>query len=806
MSLAEIRMSNTLQTDSTNLRQAIFLKSIFSGIYIDLFLILICVLGVFGRTLTSYFLADDFGEIRYLHRILSGDFNLLVSNFTGNYMQIPGMSVYRPFLLLSLLIDFIIWKANAAAFYATNLIFYFLDSALLYFIVMKLGSGNSNQRNRLTALTASLLFAVSPLHCESVSWVLGRVDIVCAFFYLLSFYLIFVSLEKPSRKVTGLAIAAFISALLVKEMAIGIPVIAFLAGCLYKPDFKEGSERATKTIRQGLQFAWPYLAATAAYFLVRYLALGTLVGGYVAGFGASQEKNALARWLDKDTLERIAFPLVQGHFQANEIITLSLLVLYSALAAIFAIRLVSGQVPWKIILFLAGWFVTTLLPIYKLWGIGYNLEGARFLFFFTMPLATLLATGLFQNNSVKETKLERSHLMVSSAVAISLTVIYTYIATKTDLIWVNAGKEVRAAALSARAILASDKVSPAVFLGIPKESKGTHMILNGDTFKAALLPPFAEAPPKRKYATFEPIMYSPEFEIDATRLQSLVAEGAEVFVWSSRRRKFEKVQYAGDMPGSFEIAPISDSNQVQVGGQSGLFRRSSEGIVFNNDDGLQGIQLSKLNLNPLKADFAAIEMKTSGQNPSIEVSFTGNPEDSDQLKETLARTTTHSKSLEQYQTVYVPMSRHWKWFQTPVIETIFFRLPSGKGVVRSIKLLQNKECCPNITINQTANENGIFELSGLQELTLKVDGHAVNEAASIALEIGKANFFFDNFRESKGADAVGKKIKLSQLVEDKHFKRSDFAGSGLFQIRALALDKDGSVIAAPSRCITISVR
>ncbi len=151
----------------------------------------------------------------------------------------------------------------------------------------------------------------------------------------------------------------------------------------------------------------------------------------------------------------------------------------------------SRQVPLRIFLFLAGWFVTTLLPIYKLWGIGYNLEGARFLFFFTMPLATALAAGLFQNNNEKPSSaLDRSLLVVSSAVAISLGAIYCYVAAKTDLIWVNAGKEVKASAVAARSILALDKSEPAVFLGIPKESQGTHMILNGDTFRAAVSPPF----------------------------------------------------------------------------------------------------------------------------------------------------------------------------------------------------------------------------------------------------------------------------------------------------------------------------
>ncbi len=799
-------MNNTLQTDSTSQRSAVFLNSIPTGICFDLLLILLCVVAVFGRTLTSYFLADDFGEIHYIHRICSGELNLLLANFTGNYMQISGMSVYRPFLLLSLLIDFLIWKTNAAGFYATNLLFYYLDAALLYLIVLKLGMSGNRLRNRLTALTASALFALSPLHCESVSWVLGRVDIVCAFFYLLSFYLLFLSLEVKSKKITACATAAFIFGLLVKEMAIGIPVIAFLLGWLYKINTLGNSESAS--IRNGVAFACPYLAATALYFLVRYLALGTLLGGYVAGFGASQEKNALTRWLDTDTLERIAFPIVQGHFQAGESISLALLALYCVLCTTFLVRLLSRQVPLKLFLFLAGWAITTLLPVYKLWGLGYNLEGARFLFFFTMPLATLLAAGLFQNTEDREAnQLDRSLMIVSSAVALSLCAIFGYIAVKTDLIWVNAGKEVQAATQQAISILSTDKSNPAVFLGLPKESKGTHMILNGDTFRAAVMPPFANEIPRRKFATFEPVMYSPQHEIDSGRLKSLIGNGAETYVWSSKARQFVDIRYAGASAAEFTISPASDWQGLEVGGQTGLFGKTKEGIIFKNGNGLQGIQLANLAVNPLAADFAVLEIKIEDwfNHASVGASWLGIKEDQSDRGEPLIRTFVH-KSKNQFQKVYIPLSRHWKWYEKPSVEKLFLNLPAGRSVVKSIALAPFQRCCPEIIVGkQTSNENGIFELNAARGLPLKVESNSIKDSKSVVLQISKANYFFDNFKENEGAEAVEKEIRLSNPASAHHLDRSDFTGSGFFQMRARALDNRGAPVAAPSECITILV-
>ncbi len=779
---------------------SVFSKNFSSSVFIDLSVILLCVLLAFGRTISSYFLADDFGEIHYLYKICTKDPGLIIANFTGNYMQIPGMSVYRPFLLLSLLIDFIVWKSNAAGFYASNLLFYFLDATLLYLVVLRLACTKSAVRNRLTALTAATLFALSPLHCESVSWVLGRVDIVSAFFYLLSFLLILESRTAKSAVIKALAIAAFISGLFVKEMAIGIPVIAFLIGWLYMPASSDGSR--SKSIKQAILFSAPYWIATLAYFALRFLCLGTLVGGYVAGFGASQEKNALVRWLDPDTVGRIAYPLVKDHFQAADTICLSLSVLYALLAGVFIIRLLSRQVPLVLFVFLAGWAVTTLLPIYKLWGIGLNLEGARFLFFFTMPLATLIAAGLFQSEPRENERLDRSVMALSSAVALSFAVIFGYLAAKTDLIWVNAGKEARAAAQSAISILSENKPNPAIFLGIPKEWKGTHMILNGDTFRAAITPPFASGEPSRKYAIFEPVMYSPEYELDSERFKSLIDAKADTYVWSREGRQFLKVEYTGNQAKPVSIALKGASQGLSTGGPHGLATITEQGAKFEIASGNEGIELSNLHLNPCKIDFALLNLSVEKGPASgfAAASWTDMVDSKEYLKESWLRAPLAAKT-------YIPLSRHWKWYEKPVIEKLFIAFPPGKTTVESIELLPCQKCAPSIRgASGKLNENGILGLAKGIPVRVEVDAKELPAAKSLLLEISKANYFFDNFRESGGKQAVEKSIKIDGLSARPIFKREEFAGSGFFQIRAVAIDENGETIGTPSSCITVSAQ
>lgn len=773
-----------------------------SHVYFDIALILACVLIVFGRTLTNYFLADDFGELHYIHRIFNGNLDLLWSNFTGNYMQIPGMSVYRPFLLLSLMADFAIWHGNSFGYYLTNVSFYFFDAVLLYLIVDSLLSKGNSTQSRMTALASSLFFALSPLHCESVSWVLGRVDIVCAFFYLLSIRLIIATLDggPKVKTITALAIAAFISALFVKEMAIGIPVIAFGLGLFYS----NNDGKFLPTLKHATLFSLPYVAATCLYFLLRYVCLGTLVGGYVAGFGASQETNLITRWLDPDTMRRISFPLVLDHFSNEKAITFMLTALYAATGTIFVLKAAAKQISFKFFLFVALWTLSTLLPIYKLWGLGHHLEGSRFLFFFTLPLSVLFAGALFQNeksDSVQTFPLQRSFMLVSSAVAATGLLLYAYVATKTNLIWVNSGKEVRAAALSAQHALSENTATPAVFLGIPQEFKGTHMILNGDTFRLLLNPPFTSESSIRKFATFEPIMYSPSHEIDTPRLKKLISSNADLYVWNKEKRDFEKTQFSGGTGAILNLQLNTDAARVET---SGLFKRTNNGFLLVNEKEQAdepGIALANMNLNPLHSDFleAEIDLRNVPQNQAITASW-GEGKKVDSVLD--------SKKTG-LQKVYLPLSRNWTWFQKTVIDRVQLNLPKGAEVeVRSLRFIPESEAAPILSMTGlTPNENGIYHLPK-EGANLEVDATALDGAESIVVEISAENYFFDNFKRSGGKEAVSRNIKVAGKKGRLHIDENVLLAkaSGFFQLRAHALDAEGHQIMANSSCITLTTR
>lgn len=106
----------------------------------------------------------------------------------GNY--------FRPLYQVSLILDNEIWNTSPFGFHLTNIILHSISTVLLYFLVLIL-LGEFNIRGReAIALIASILFALHPLHVESVSFISARGDILAAIFFFLSLIFYIFSYKK----------------------------------------------------------------------------------------------------------------------------------------------------------------------------------------------------------------------------------------------------------------------------------------------------------------------------------------------------------------------------------------------------------------------------------------------------------------------------------------------------------------------------------------------------------------------------------------------------------------------------------
>jgi hypothetical protein len=769
----------------------------------------------FARTLGSYFLADDFGEICYVTRIFHGEPNLFWSNFTGNYMQIPSMSVYRPMLLTTLVLDYLTWKTDAFGYYLTNILYFTGDCFMLYLLTKSLTSSWSSVRSKTIALLAAALFASYPLHSESISWVVGRVDIACCFYYLSSLYLLVRSRNSASGFWLVASLTSFWLGLLTKEMAIGLPLVASAAGFFLFSQVPAGSTslKLSDRLKTALASSWPFWLSTVFYFAIRFCALGTFTGGYTGGIGHSQLSSLLEKWTDFDTLRRLNFPLNYSVFHDSGIYPKLLSVLYTVLGCTLGVRLIGRAMPWNWVFFGVVWLASAAAPVYQLWGLGYNLEGSRFFFFLSVPLCVLTAVIALAPAPKGDfgPKLKGRLTLVNAFALAVLVLLFARISYLNNIPWVQAGKTVnkvrRQAEQLAKTCGQNEKL---IVLGIPKENGGAHMILNGATFAMMMNKPFVGDNHALSFLTFDPVLFGNADLINSQRLKKSVGNGVSVrtYCWDSKTDSFRSIVFGGDWhrpndSPDFTKAqvPSWQPNWTACTASGTRYSITGNGVSIDAPVDGDGLELSGLNLNPLSADFVELTVtypRTKRQ-ASVSVSWRGADTDGSSEPVVIEQQAAHTPV-----SILIPVSRYWRWYAAGTVKALNVHLNGFESIeVSGVRLLASNDVAPQLSIkDDTYSPRGVFESPSLT-VNLEFDASRISDAASIEFEISRPNFFFEQTTQSGVNEAILNRVRNTATRGLQSLSTVNFPERAYYQVRARALNKTGQPIGAFSDPITI---
>jgi protein O-mannosyl-transferase len=134
---------------------------------------------------------------------------------------------WHPLTWLSLMLDAQLFGKNASGFHLTNL-FLHVASTIILFLVFKQLTG-ALWRSALIAA----LFAVHPLHVESVAWIAERKDVLSAFFFMLTLWAYACYAQKPneggrSLNFYCLTLLFFLLGLMSKPMLVTLPFVLML--------------------------------------------------------------------------------------------------------------------------------------------------------------------------------------------------------------------------------------------------------------------------------------------------------------------------------------------------------------------------------------------------------------------------------------------------------------------------------------------------------------------------------------------------------------------------------------------------
>ena len=130
--------------------------------------------------------------------------------------------LWNPLIWLSFMFDYQLYSLNAGGYHLTNLILHILSALLLFWLFDRM-TGEIWK----SAFVAAL-FALHPLHVESVAWIAERKDVLSAFFWMLTLCLYVYYTEKPVIKRYLPVVFSFVLALMSKPMVVTFPVILIL--------------------------------------------------------------------------------------------------------------------------------------------------------------------------------------------------------------------------------------------------------------------------------------------------------------------------------------------------------------------------------------------------------------------------------------------------------------------------------------------------------------------------------------------------------------------------------------------------
>lgn len=277
-----------------------------------------------------------------------------------------SQNYYRPVVILSYLFDLRVYgDARVAGLHLSNVVFHVLTTLFVMLLARRLFMHLPG--GMFGAVIAAAIFAVHPIHTESVSWITGRSDVLAALFLVPAVWLA-LRWRDSGRLWVLLAMALLLLlALLSKEVAAAglamIPLVFWLAPAANQPD--DGA-KPVAALRSG-RGAWlplllALIAVTAIYLGMRTVdavGYGTPIDVGWMNYFVRLEK-AAAYYLVKVVIpwpqsNHVAWSLAPGFIATN---LAFLIAIGLGLAGFLCLRRYRDGT----LLIALAWFVVTLLP------------------------------------------------------------------------------------------------------------------------------------------------------------------------------------------------------------------------------------------------------------------------------------------------------------------------------------------------------------------------------------------------------------------------------------------------------------
>jgi tetratricopeptide (TPR) repeat protein len=296
---------------------------------------------------------------------------------------------WQPATWLSHMADVELYGLHAGGHHVTNLILH-IGGTLALFGFLRRATGGQWR----SALVAAL-FAIHPLHVESVAWVAERKDVLSTLFLMLTMWTYVVYAERPSTRRYLIVMACFALGLMAKPMLVTLPVILLLLDLWPLRRIQSGAGH------------WPRRIVVLIREKIPLVVLAAIVG--VATFIVQAQVGAVGTLAQLPVSYRLSNAVLSYiRYAWQTVWPDGLAVFYPypaqlppwwqvgvAAAALVAITVEAARAVSRRPYLLAGWlwYLVTLLPVIGLLQAGDQLMADRFTYVPLIGLFIIVAWG-----------------------------------------------------------------------------------------------------------------------------------------------------------------------------------------------------------------------------------------------------------------------------------------------------------------------------------------------------------------------------------------------------------------------------
>lgn len=368
------------------------LLNIRSEVLICLFLVTATLVVYLQVRNHSFVVYDDGMYVTDNRHVKKG---LSIENFIWAFSNSDAAN-WHPLTWLSHMLDIELYGMNPGQHHLTNVLFHIFNTLLLFFVLKRM-TGKLWQSGFVAAL-----FALHPLHVESVAWISERKDVLSTFFWLLSMwgYARYVEHQVVNRYL--LVLFFFIMGLMAKSMLVTLPFVLLLLDYWPLRRFQFGHSGDDITNSQKRSPVFLLVREKIPFFVL------SIVVSIVTLF-AQQSGSAIG------SLEKFPFTVRIANAFVSYVIYIIKMIWPTHLAAFYPYH---GKLPWwqvagacVLLVFISYqsirlakqkpwfavgwlWYVGTLIPVIGLVQVGFQAMADRYTYVPLIGLFLIVAWGI----------------------------------------------------------------------------------------------------------------------------------------------------------------------------------------------------------------------------------------------------------------------------------------------------------------------------------------------------------------------------------------------------------------------------